>query len=116
MWQTVNMTGSLNPSLIDNEAVRFNFSAWIGGYSSQDDNAEASLTFTNQLNQTVGNIITLGPVLAADRGYIGSLLFRQANGLVPIGTRSFIVVVTMTRVSGTYNNGYIDDIAVVLYL
>jgi hypothetical protein len=116
MWQTVNMTGSLNPSLIDNEAVRFNFSAWIGGFSNQDDNAVASLTFTNQLNQTVGNIITLGPVLAADRGYNSSLLFRQANGFVPTGARSFVVVVTMTRLGGTYNNGYIDDIAVVLYL
>jgi hypothetical protein len=116
MWQTVNMTGSINPSFIDSQALWFNFSAWIGGYENQDDNAEASLTFIDEANQQAGNITTLGPVLAADRGNISSLVFRQANGLVPIGARSFIVVVTMTRLGGTYNNGYIDDIAVVLYL
>jgi hypothetical protein len=109
------MTGSINPSFIDSQVLWFNFSAWIGGYESQDDNAEASLTFTNQANQQVGNITTLGPVLAADRGNISSLVFRQANGLVPIGARSFIVVVTMNRVSGEYNDGDIDNIAVVLY-
>ncbi len=102
--------------IIDNEAVLFNFSAWIGGFTTQDDNAVASLTFTDQVNQTVGNITTLGPVLAVDRGDITYLLFQQADEFVPIGARSFTVVVTMTRLGGTYNNGYIDDIPVVLYL
>jgi hypothetical protein len=73
------------------------------------------LTFLNETNQQVGNTITLGPVLAADRGSISSLLFREANGLVPIGTRSFIVTVTITRLYGTYSDGDIDEIAVLLY-
>jgi len=115
MWQTVNMTGSVNGSLIDNQNVWFNFSAWIGGYAGQDDNAQASLTFIDQSNLKVGNTITIGPVLAVDRGSITSLVFRQANGLIPVGARSFMVMVTMTRTSGTDNDALIDNIAVLLY-
>jgi hypothetical protein len=84
MWQTVNITDSISPSLIDSQTVWFNFSAWIGGYLNQNDNAMASLTFSDQNNQPVGNTTTLGPVLAATRGYISSLIFVAANGLVPV--------------------------------
>ncbi|CAF1449550.1 unnamed protein product [Adineta ricciae] len=66
-----------------------NLTAWIGGYSNQDDYAQASLMFFNESNRMIGNMSTIGPVLAADRGDITSLLCRQANGLVPGGTRSY---------------------------
>jgi hypothetical protein len=115
MWQTANITGSVNPLLIDNQTIWFNFSAWIGGYQGQDDNAQVSLTFINQTNQNMGNTIILGPILAADRASVTSLLFRQANGLVPVDARSFIVVVTITRVYGTTCDGDIDNIAVLFY-
>jgi hypothetical protein len=115
MWQTVNMTSSTNPFFIDNQMIWFNVSAWIGGYESQDDNAQASLTFINQANQQVGNTATIGPVLAADRGNISSLLYQQANGLIAVGARSFIVTVTITLLDGSDNDGDIDNIAVSLY-
>jgi hypothetical protein len=115
MWQTVNMTGSVNSLLIDSQTVWFNFSAWIGGYENQDDNAQISLTFIDQNNQKVGNSTTLGPILAADRDGITSLLFRQANGCVPVSARSFIVMATMTLVDGGYIDAPIDNIAVLLY-
>jgi hypothetical protein len=101
MWETLNTTGpgSISPSLIDTQRVWFNFSAWIVGYANQDNNVEALLTFTDQDNQKVSNITTLEPVLAVDRGSISSLIFRQANGFVPIGARSFTTIVTMNRVS-----------------
>ena len=105
----------MNPLLIDSHTVWFNFSAWIGGYLDQDDNAQLSLTFFNQTNQQIGNSTTLGPVLSADRGNITSLLFRQVNGLVPIGARSFTVLATITRLFGTTNDGDIDNIALLLY-
>jgi len=115
MWQIVNMTGSINPVLIDNQTVWFNFSAWVGGYIAQDDNAQVSLTFINQANQQVGSTFTLGPVLAAARNNATSLLFRQTSGVVPVGARSFTVMVTITRVSGTDNDGDVDNIALYLY-
>ncbi|CAF1049681.1 unnamed protein product [Adineta steineri] len=115
MWQAGNMTISINARLIDNQEVRFNFSAWIGGYLYQDDNAQVSLTFLNQSNQNVGNSTILGPVLAIDRDNITSLLFRQATGLVPVGARAFIVQVTMKLVAGSDNDGDVDNIALLLY-
>ncbi|CAF1246080.1 unnamed protein product [Adineta steineri] len=115
MWQYINMTNSINSILIDNQTVYYNFSAWIGGYSNQRDNAQVSLTFIDQANQKINNTITLGPVSVVDRGSITSLLFRQANGLVPIGARSCIVMATITRGAGTYNDGDIDNIALYFY-
>jgi hypothetical protein len=112
MWQIVNLTNSVNPSLIDNQTLWFNFSAWMGGFRSQDDNAQVSLAFMDQNNQQVGNITTLGPVLAAQRLNITSLIFQQAGGLIPVSTRSFIVTVVVTRIEGTYNDGSIDNIVV----
>ncbi|CAF1470166.1 unnamed protein product [Adineta ricciae] len=114
MWQKRNFT-SYFYSLIDNQTVRFNFSAWIGGYSYQDDYAQALLVFYNQSNQMIGNITAIGPVRASDRGDITSLLFRQANGSVPSGTRSFETFVQFIRTSGTYHNGAIDNIVLILY-
>ena len=115
MWQTVNMIRTISPSLIDNQTVWFNFSAWIGGYRDQDDNAIVSLTFLNQMNQSIGSNTTLGPVLAVDRQNISSLLFHQAGGLVPVSTRSFRVVVKATRLSGADNDGSVDNIGVNFY-
>ncbi|CAF4083993.1 unnamed protein product [Adineta steineri] len=115
VWQTSNMTSSINPLLIDNQKVWFDFSAWIGGYLAQDDNAQVSLTFLNQSNQNVGNTTILGPVLAVDRGDITSLLFRQAIGRVPVGARTFTVQITMTRLAGTDADGDADNIVLFLY-
>ncbi len=115
MWQNVNMTSSINPVLIDNQTVLFNFSAWLGGFGTQNDNAQVSLTFINQVNQQVGSNFTLGPVLAAARGNITSLIFQQTSGFVPVGARSFIVMVTIILSAGTYNDGDVDNIVVYLY-
>ncbi|CAF1378438.1 unnamed protein product [Adineta ricciae] len=114
MWQTRNFTSFFHP-LIDNKTIWYNFSAWIGGLNSQDDTGQVSLTFFDGSYQTIGNSITIGPVLASDRNGITSLIFRQATGLVPVGTRSFQVFVEFIRAMGTSNNGVIDNISFILY-
>ncbi|CAF2939598.1 unnamed protein product, partial [Rotaria sp. Silwood2] len=98
MWQTINLMTTVLPTLIDSQTVFFNFSAWIGGWSTQNDNAQASLTYKDQLNQQVGSTTTIGPVLASDRGGVSSLLFRQAQGQVPSDARTAIVLVKFTCV------------------
>ena len=115
MWQTARISDVINPVLIDTQKISFNLSAWLGGYYNQDDNARMSLTFMDQNNQQTDNTITLGPVLAADRRNITSLLFRQVNGLVPSGTRSFIIKVTITCVYPTTADGDVDNIALFFY-
>jgi len=115
MWQTVNLTNTIDPHLIDNHVVKFNLSAWIGGWSSQNDNAQVSVIFFDQTNQIIGSQTTIGPVLAADRGSQSSLLFRQANDYVPIGARSFTVIVLITCSVSPSNDGSIDNIGIYLY-
>ena len=115
MVQTVNLTETIDPSIIDNEIVRFNVSAWLGGYAGQNDNAKVLLIFLNQSNVQVGGDTNLGPLLAADRANITRFLFRQATGLVPIGAHSFNVTVTMIRTGGSDNDGSADNIAVSFY-
>ena len=115
MWQVVNMTNIVDPFLIDNQTVRFNISAWIGGWRTQSDNAQVSVTFFDQTNQIVGNQTTIGPILPAARGSQSSLLFRQATGLVPIGARSVAVFVIITCVTMPSNDGSVDNIGLYFY-
>jgi hypothetical protein len=63
MWQTINLTNFADSPLIDTQVVKFNLSAWLGGYDIQDDNAMVSITFRNQTNHVLVNGITIGPVL-----------------------------------------------------
>ena len=115
MWQIIYLTNYVSPILIDNQAVNFNLSAWLGGVTTQDDNVVITLTFLDQSYQMVGNSISIGPVLAADRGSHTSLIPLEANGFVPIGARSVTLLVTITRVSGLQNNGDVDNILLYLY-
>ncbi|UJR17945.1 hypothetical protein I4U23_004844 [Adineta vaga] len=106
MWQTVNLTNTIDPLLIDTSAVKFNLSAWIGGWSYQNDNARVS---------KLGNTTTIGPVYAADRNSTSMLLFRQATGFVPVGTRSFTVLVTIMCTDPTSNDGDVDNIGIYFF-
>ena len=116
MWQTISLANYVSPQIIDNSSVQFNLSAWLGGINDQDDSTTVTLTFSDSNNQMLGNTTSVGPVLAADRGNISSLIFQQGNATVPIGARTMSVLVTMTRFFGTNNNGAADDISVILYL
>jgi hypothetical protein len=84
MWQKTDLNNYVDPFLIDAHIVNFNLSAWIGGYLTQDDNAMVSLTFADQLNQPIGSIISIGPVLANDRANQSSLLFAKLMDSCPL--------------------------------
>ncbi|CAF3797665.1 unnamed protein product [Rotaria sp. Silwood1] len=94
--------------------VSFNLSAWLGGWTNQDDSAQVSVDFLNYAYQIVGNRTTIGPVLATDRGFTTSLVFRQNSGIIPKNTRYMTVIVTLIWYTGGYNDGYIDNISVAL--
>ena len=42
------------------------------------------------------------------------MLFRSESGLVPPGTVFLLLNLDMTRAAGAYNDGYADDLALVL--
>ena len=63
---------------------------------------------------TAGPTVTIGPVTASDRGNVTTLLRREQRVTVPAGTRSLIVVIDATRAAGAYDDGYADNVSVVL--
>ena len=109
--QTVDVSSSA--ALIDAGTMTYNLAGWLGGYSSQDDNATLQATFEGASGNALGTA-TIGPVLAADRDDITELLYRMATGLLPVGTRQVVLLLTMTRDSGAYDDGYADDLSFTL--
>ena len=116
MWQTIDLNGRINFIAVDAQSIRYNLSAWIGGHKNQEDSAIVTATFFNSDNQiAVGSSTSIGPVSSNDRGSVSKLLYQEANGIVPAGTRSILIFVTFNRRGGDVNNGYVDNIALYLY-
>ena len=100
-------------SVINAGGASFTLSAFLGGYSGQGDNAVLSVSFLGMGGATLGTV-ALGPVTPADRGSATGLLFRTTNGFVPVGAQSANVNLQMTRIDGDYNDGYADNLSLVL--
>jgi hypothetical protein len=104
---------SAGAAAIDAQTVTFFLDGYFGGYESQDDNATLTATFLSTNSNVLGSI-TIGGVLAAGRSDATGLFERSTTGLVPVGTRSIELQQTMTLMEGTYNDGYADNLALVL--
>jgi uncharacterized protein (TIGR03437 family) len=100
-------------SLIDAGTVQYALSAWLGGYSSQNDNATLTVNFEDWNANSLGTV-TLGPYLASDRNNNSELLQAAQNGSVPAGTRQINVLLTMTRTDGSDNDGLADSLSLIL--
>jgi hypothetical protein len=111
LTQTVSLASY--STKIDAGAVGFSLSAYLGGFSSQDDNAELRVSFRNASNTEI-DAASVGPVTAADRSDISGLYLRSTTGTVPVGTRSVVVRLVMTRHVGSANDGYADNLSLTL--
>lgn len=100
-------------SLVDLGAVRFELSAYFGGYSVQNDQMMLDVTFLDAEGESVGTA-RLDPVTAVDRNFETKLMPRNADGAVPVGTRQIDIVLTATRFAGTSNDGYADNLSLIL--
>ena len=105
--QTVSISSLA--AAVDGVGVTYNLSAWLGGYQTQNDNAVLEAHFLG--NGGTISWVTLGPVDAASRNDITSLLFGETSGLIPKGTRDIEFILTMTRVAGSDNDGYADNLS-----
>ena len=94
---------------IDAGMAAFTLQGFLGGFSSQDDNAVVRVDWMNGHNVVVGSN-TIGPVTAADRANATGLKLRKASCAVPAKTRRVLITLTMTRTSGSYNDGYADNL------
>lgn len=87
---------------------------WLGGFGAQDDNM--TVQFGVRQGATMGNLVTLPPVLAAERGNVSGLVLRQGSVTLPPGTCCLDVLMTSSRRAGFSTDGYADNISAVLSL
>jgi hypothetical protein len=99
---------------IDQGTVTYTLIGWLGGYSSQGDEAFLEVDFKDA-NGALLDSASIGPVTAADRANVTGLLKRTKKGSVPVGTRSIFIQLSMTRLAGTYNDGYADGLSLKLF-
>ena len=109
LTQTIDVSASA--AALDTGVVTVTLSGYLGGYSSQNDNAVLSATFQNAGGQALGAAVTIGPVMAADRSDTTELLLRSQQATVPVGTRKILVVLTLTKTDGYANDGYADNLS-----
>ena len=109
--QVIDLSGC--SSQIDGGAQQFNLSGFLGGFQNQEDSARAIITFKNDAGSPIGTA-AIGPVTATERANVTGLIERRSTGSVPVGTRTVEVVLQMTRVAGTNNDGYADNLSFML--
>lgn len=107
--QTVDLS---NAALsIDGGNVPYNLSGWLGGLLSDPSAASLSVRFLAADGSALGTG-KISPITQWDRWFQTGLLQRQTTGVIPIGTRSAQVVVTLKDANPQgYNNAYADDLS-----
>ncbi|MCY2966244.1 MAG: hypothetical protein NT069_21870 [Planctomycetota bacterium] len=104
---------SSEASAIDAGDVTFSLAAYLGGFSSQRDHAVLEIDFLNAADSSIG-FDSIGPVSNTERSNLTGLLPRSSFGAIPVGTRTIDVTLWMTRVDGAYNDGYADNLSLIL--
>jgi hypothetical protein len=92
--------------------IHYTLSGWLGGFSSQGDNAQVYVTLENTAGTAVGKV-SLGPVTEGQRDGNSGLFFRQVSGPVPAATRTVVVKLVMSRTDGSDNDGMADNLSLV---
>jgi hypothetical protein len=98
---------------IDAAKVTATLSALLGGYATQTDHATVTAVFLDAAGAPAGTV-GLPTVAPADRGSVTALVARSASAAVPAGTRQVSVRIDAIRDEGSYNDGYIDNVSLVL--
>ncbi|HEY8666138.1 MAG TPA: VCBS repeat-containing protein [Tepidisphaeraceae bacterium] len=109
--QTIHVTSAA--AIIDSGKANATLAGYLGGWQFQDDNVVVTATFKDG-DGTILDSVSIGPVLAADRNSQTSLLYRRARATVPVGTRQIEVKMRFTREGGTFDDGYADNLSLVL--
>ena len=94
---------------VDAGRIKFNFSAYLGGYGLEKDSVKATLWFINPKVEQVPGPIILGPTAAERKGVTG-LVPKTLSGDVPIGTRKIRIQLYATKTYGKYIDGFADNI------
>ncbi|UOD33534.1 PEP-CTERM sorting domain-containing protein [Massilia violaceinigra] len=115
----VNMPASRAVQVIDLSAYsgaiaggqsQFDLSGWLGGYATQSDNATLTAVFRDKGGKTLFSQ-SLAPVSVGERGGLTGLVYRDSHGLIPASAALVDIVLDMSRVEGSYNDGYADNLS-----
>ena len=112
-WQQVVVTSLARP--IDRGEITASLSALLGGWGDQEDAMVVQAVFRNDRREPIGEPLAIGPVTARDRGNRTSLLPRASSQKAPAGTRRIEVTMIARRTGGEFNDGYADNVSLVLH-
>lgn len=91
----------------------YSLSGWLGGWANQGDNALFYVQFLDEFGNEVGSS-EIGPLTPDDRGNQTGLFYREAEGFMPMGTRSLSFWLSMERLVSGDNDGYADNLSFIL--
>lgn len=111
LTQNIDIAGMA--ARVDTGTLRFTLSGWLGGYGAQHDAASVHMGFKDSAGAMLGQAV-IGPVGPGERAHKTGMVPRSAQGLVPVGTRRAEITLTCTRTSGASNDGYADNLSLVL--
>ncbi|MCX6624163.1 MAG: hypothetical protein NTY38_24500 [Acidobacteria bacterium] len=113
VMQVVDVT--LARDLVDAGGVRYNLSAWLGGYEDTVDEASVRVAFLNANGDKLVSAQT-APVTKEDRGAATGLFQRTLSGPVPAGARQVRITLELDHLGDATGNmgAYADSISLVL--
>ena len=111
LFQTIDVSSVA--AQIDAGHIKYTLSGFLGGFAGQSDQTTLFANFHGAGNSFVGQT-SVGPVTATNRGNVTGLLSRTTTALLPKGTRSIQMQQHFDPVSGGYNDGYADNISLIL--
>jgi hypothetical protein len=100
-------------SIIDTGKGAYDLAAWLGGYATDQDNVLLSLDFLNQDGLSLGKTSITSPT-PEERNNTTGLLFKSAQGILPVGSRQVNVALNMNYVRGRVNDAYADKLSFVV--
>jgi hypothetical protein len=107
---------SLKPylALIAKGKAKFTLSGWFGGFTGQRDYSTLSVVWKNAKGVVVGKPKPIGGVTDGQRKGITALVARSAKGTVPKSATQVLVTIKMVRLDGGYDDGYADNLSLVI--
>ena len=109
--QVVDVSGWA-PEIDARVGVTMRLSALLGGFRESNDRALVSAHFRGPSGTRLGGF-SLDAVTAAERANATMLTPRLGSGRVPRLTRAIAVTVRAGPPGGSYNDAYVDDVALV---
>jgi hypothetical protein len=95
------------------QPVPFQLNGWLGGWTTQEDNALFYVSFLDSNDAEIGHA-ALGPMMPADRGNTTGLFELTVSDWLPVGTARLLFALSMERLGGGDNDGYADNLSFVL--